>query len=203
MRRYLRLFAWLLLTPISIALGADLPPPVRIDSGVTGHIHPALCITKKGTLVAVYCKSEYKPYLITRSTDGGKTWSKPVLFPPTEKTQVYPGSLTTLADGRLIHAWNVSFSLDEKVPSRHLAYSISSDDGATWSEPKNLSKNKDPKIESVIRHPIVEISPTSWLFPLMDRTILYNPETGKETPFGDGQNHGLVPIVRTTKGTLI
>src|SRR5213594_3161279 len=61
----------------------SLPPPVRIDSGVTGHIHPALCITKKGTLVAVYCKSEYQPYLITRSTDGGKTWAKPVLFPHT------------------------------------------------------------------------------------------------------------------------
>ena len=37
----------------------------------------------------------------------------------------------------------------------------------------------------------------------MDRTILYNPETGRETSFGDGQNHGLVPIVRTAKGTLI
>src|SRR5262245_3674279 len=97
---------------------ADLPPPVRIDSGVSGHIHPALCITKKGTLVAVYCKSEYKPYLIVRSTDGGKTWSKPALFSPTEKMQVYPGSLTTLADGRLLHAWNVWFPADDKAKSR-------------------------------------------------------------------------------------
>lgn len=179
------------------------PDIVRIDSGVSGHIHPALCVTKKGTLVAVYCKSEYKPYLITRSTDGGKTWSKPDLFPHTVKTQVYPGSLTTLADGRLVHAWNVWFAVDAKVRSRHVAYSISSDDGVTWSEPRNLDKNKDPKIESVIRHPMVELSPTAWLIPLMDRTVVYNPETGQETPFGDGQNHGLVPIVRTAKGTLI
>src|SRR5438094_53985 len=107
------------------AQGTDLRPPVRIDSGVSGHIHPALCITKKGTLVAVYCKSEYKPYLITRSTDGGKTWSKPSLFPHTAKTQVYPGSLSTLADGRLVHAWNVWFPVAEKVMSRHVAYSIS------------------------------------------------------------------------------
>src|SRR5882672_1753513 len=74
----------LVLFPLSLfGQDSELPQPVRIESGVSGHIHPALCITKKGTHVAVYCKSEYKPFLITRSTDGGKTWSKPVLFPHT------------------------------------------------------------------------------------------------------------------------
>jgi hypothetical protein len=178
-------------------------PPVRIDNGVSGHIHPAICVTKKGTLVAVYCKSEYKPYLITRSTDGGKTWSKPALFPHTVDTRVYPGSLTTLGDGRLVHAWNVWFRASEKAMSRHVAFSTSSDDGLTWSRPVDLAKNKDPKIESVIRHPIVELWPSAWLFPLMDRTVLYNPQTGRESPFGDGIKHGLVPIVRTAKGTLV
>src|SRR5438105_15084197 len=101
MKNLLILTAWLLVAAPLFAQEKELPPPVRIDSGVSGHIHPALCITKKGTLVAVYCKSEYKPYLITRSSDAGKTWSKPALFGPTEKVQVYPGSLTTLADGRL------------------------------------------------------------------------------------------------------
>jgi hypothetical protein len=188
------------------ALAADpveLPPIVRITSGVSGHIHPALAITKKRTLVAVYCKSEYKPYLLTRSTDGGKTWSEPTLFPPTIKSQVYPGSLTTLADGRLLHAWNAWFPVDEKIKSRYVAYSVSSDDGLTWSEPRSLAKNKDPKVHSVIRHPIVELSPTAWLFPLADRTVVVNPQTGEEQPFGDGRAHGLVPIVRTVKGTLI
>src|SRR5262245_13895430 len=118
----------------------ELPPLIRIDSGVSGHIHPALAITKKGTLVAVYCKSEYKPYLIVRSIDGGKPWSKPALFPPTEKTQLYPGSLTTLADGRLLHTWNVWFPAADKAMSRYVAYSLSSDDGVTWSAPKSLSK---------------------------------------------------------------
>ena len=193
----------LLCTLAGVAQNAELPPPVRIESGVGGHIHPALAITKKGTLVAVYCKSEYKPYLMTRSTDGGKTWSKPILFPHTEKTQVYPGSLTALADGRLVHAWNVWFPAGEKLKSRYVAFSISSDDGVTWSEPKSLAKNKDQKTHSVIRHPIVEMSPTAWLFPLADRTVLYNPQTGEESPFGDQRNHGLVPIVRTAKGSLI
>lgn len=197
------LAASLALAPLAFGEQGNLPPPVRIETGVSGHIHPGLCITGKGTLVAVFCKSEYKPYLITRSTDGGKSWTKPALFPHTTDTAVYPGSLTTLADGRLVHAWNVWFSPEEKVKSRFVAFSISSDDGVTWSEPKNLAKNADQKIHSVIRHPIVELSPTAWLFPLADRTVLYHPATGEETAFRDPAAHGLVPIVRTTAGTLV
>jgi len=193
------------LFPLTLAAQtSELPAPVRIETGVSGHIHPALCITKKGTLVGVYCKSEYRPYLITRSTDAGKTWSKPTLFPHTVKTQVYPGSLTALADGRIVHAWNVWYSPAEKVRSRYVAYSVSSDDGLTWSEPKSFAKSKDEKTHSVIRHPLVELSATAWLVPLADRTIVYNPETGDETPLGEPtKNHGLVPIVRTAKGSLI
>ncbi len=204
MRLAFSLLASLLaIAPLALGEQGNLPPPVRIETGVSGHIHPALCITAKGTLVAVFCKSEYKPHLITRSTDGGKSWSRPALFPPTTNTSVYPGSLTTLADGRLVHAWNVWFAPEEKLKSRFVAFSISSDDGVTWSEPKDLAKNADQKIHSVIRHPIVELSPTAWLFPLADRTVLYNPATGEETAFGAPAAHGLVPIVRTAVGTLV
>src|SRR5262249_2366179 len=136
-------------------------------------------------------------------TDGGKTWSKPTPFTHTIATQVYPGSLSALADGRLVHAWNVWFEPAEKVRSRYVAYSVSNDDGVTWSEPKALAKNKDPKDRSVLRHPVVELSATAWLLPLSDRTVLYNPQTGQESPFGDERTHGLVPIVRTAKGTLL
>jgi len=201
--RILSIGACLFFASTLFAEETKLSAPVRIETGVSGHIHPALCITKKGTLVAVFCKSEYQPYLIARSTDSGKTWSKPALFPCTEKTNIYPGSLTTLADGRLVHAWNVWFAPEEKVKSRYVSFSISDDDGVTWSEPKSLAKSKMPKIHSVIRHPIVELSPKEWLFPLADRTVIYNPETGEESPLGDDRNHGLTPIVRTAKGTLI
>lgn len=189
----------------SSASGQESPlsAPVRIESGVSGHIHPALCITTKGTLVATFCKKEYMPHLITRSTDGGKTWTTPALFPPTDKIAIYPGSLTTLSDGRLLHCWNVWFAPAEKEKSRYVAFSLSSDDGLTWSAPVNLAKNADPKIHSVIRHPIVELSPTAWLFPLADRTVLYNATTGEEKSFGDGTSHGLVPFVRTPAATLV
>lgn len=198
-RNVLVLVSLVMLTPAAFG---ELPPPVRIGSTVSGHIHPALCISKKGTLVAVFCQHEYKPHLISRSTDGGKTWSKPELFPHTVKTDVYPGSLTSLADGRIVHAWNVWFPADGKK-SRYVAYSVSSDDGVTWSEPKSFAKSADIITHSVIRHPMVELTPTSWLVPLMDRTIVYDPQSGEERLFADGMNHGLVPIVRTAKGTLV
>jgi hypothetical protein len=201
-RKLMVVMGCLIAASIVSAADRELPAPVRIGSDVSGHIHPALCISKKGTLVAVYCQHEYKPHLLTRSTDGGKTWSTPKPFPHTMNTQVYPGSLSTLADGRLVHAWNVWFTVDGKR-SRYVSYSISSDDGLTWSEPKDLAKHADPTVHSVIRHPIVELSPSSWLIALADRTIVYDPETGKESPFGDKRNHGLVPIVRTAKGTLV
>jgi hypothetical protein len=186
-----------------ISQETGLSAPVRLESGVSGHIHPALCISAKGTLVATFCKKEYMPHLITRSTDAGKTWSTPALFPPTDKIAIYPGSLTTLSDGRLLHCWNVWFTPEEKVKSRYVAFSLSSDDGLIWSAPVNLAKAADPKIHSVIRHPVVELSPEAWLFPLADRTVLYNPKTGEESSFGDGTSHGLVPFVRTPAGTLV
>jgi len=203
MRMPTSVLLFLISASLLFAQKPELSELVRIETGVSGHIHPALCISNKGTLIAVFCKSEFKPYLITRSEDKGKTWSKPVLFPPTVGTQVYPGSLTTLANGNLVHAWNVWFPVGEKGKSRFVAFSISEDDGLTWSKQKNLNKNKDEKIESVIRHPFVELSQDAWLLPLMDRTVIYNPKTEEEVPLGDGVKHGLVPIVQTPKGTLI
>ena len=37
---------------------------------------------------------------------------------PTVKTQVYPGSLMAMNDGRIVHTWNVWFSVDTTERSR-------------------------------------------------------------------------------------
>jgi glycerophosphoryl diester phosphodiesterase len=176
--------------------------PIRVASEVSGHIHPAACVTKSGTLLVIYSKSDFKDLRLSRSIDGGKTWSEPVAVPHTEKLSIYPGSLTALRDGRIIHAWNTWYADDKAKDgkSRFPQFSISNDDGKTWSEPKSLPKN--PEAPSIIRHPIVELSPNEWLFSLSDKTVVYDPRSEKLTPLGDGHQHGLVPLVRTPKGTF-
>jgi hypothetical protein len=183
------------------ALAAGDWKPVRIGSGVSGHIHPAACVTKKGTVIVSYCQSEAKDLLISRSTDGGRTWSEPAESAVTEKVSMYPGALTTLSDGRVVHIWNVWYVNEKGEKSRYPQFSISSDDGVTWSEPVSLPKN--PAEHSVLRHPLVELAPDKWLMTLSDKTIVYNPATGDVSSFGDGRSHGLEPIVRTIKGTLV
>jgi hypothetical protein len=193
-------FGVLLLAGSLLAAAEELRP-IRIADPVNGHIHPAVCISKQGTIVVTYGRVNHRDLRITRSTDGGRTWAPPSPFGPTANKTYYPGSLTTLADGTLVHAWNRwSGETNEQEP-RSVLYSLSRDDGLTWSEPAPLPR--DPKVMSVIRHPIVELGPGSWLCSLSDRTLVFNPATNSSQPFGDGRPHGLVPIVRTPKGTFI
>lgn len=195
------LFVTVMLFPTGVTAQAPEVQPVRMARPVGGHIHPALCLTKQGTLVVVYGQVNHRDLRITRSTDGGKTWTTPEPFGPTLKKTFYPGSLTTLQNGHVVHAWNRwSGDATEKEP-RSVVYSLSSDDGVTWSEPRAFPR--DPKVRSIIRHPIVELAPNRWLLPLDDKTLVYDPSADTSSPFGDGRVHGLVPIVRTPKGTFV
>ena len=184
----------------AVSVAAELQP-VRIANPVNGHIHPAVCLSPKGTIVVTYGQINHRDLRITRSTDGGKTWSATEPFAHTVKKTYYPGSLTTLRDGKLLHAWNRWSGETNETEPRSVLYSLSSDDGLTWSEPKACPR--DPQVMSVIRHPLVELSPNQWLMSLSDRTLLFDPVAGTGAPFGDGRQHGLVPIVRTPKGTFI
>lgn len=175
--------------------------PVRIAKPVGGHIHPAACISPKGTLVVTYGQINHRDLRLSRSLDGGKTWSATVPFEHTVKKTYYPGSLTTLRDGRLMHAWNRWSEETNELEPRSVLYSLSEDEGVSWSIPKPFPRN--PKVMSVIRHPIVELSANRWLASLSDRTFVFDPTTEAASDFGDGRSHGLVPIVWTPKGTFI
>lgn len=190
-----------LLSTIALAEGDDLSKPIRIADPVNGHIHPAACVSRQGTIVVTYGRINHRDLRITRSTDGGKTWAPPTPFGPTQNKTYYPGALTTLSDGRLLHAWNRWNSETTEDEPRSVLVSLSSDDGLTWSDPLPLPR--DPKVMSVVRHPIVELAQDRWLFSLSDRTIVFDPAKQTGEPFGDGRQHGLVPIVRTTKGTFV
>lgn len=183
------------------ASAAKAEERVRIGDPVGGHIHPAICLTKKGTVVVTYGRVNHRDLRISRSLDGGRSWSEPAPYGPTAGKTFYPGSLTTLSDGRLLHAWNRwSTDTNESEP-RSVIYSLSDDDGITWSEPRGFPR--DPQVRSVIRHPIVELSAGKWLVSLDDRTFLFSAAAESAEPFGDNRVHGLVPIVKTPRGTFI
>lgn len=185
-------------TPIRAGAPSAL---VRIGDAVGGHIHPAVCLTKRGTLVVTYGRVNHRDLRITRSGDGGKTWSDPLPFAPTVGKSYYPGSLTALAGGEIVHAWNRWSTDSNESEPRSVIYSISGDDGLTWSEPRAFPR--DPKVRSVIRHPLVEIQPGQWLVSLDDHTFLFDPASQTPRKFGDDRVHGLVPLVRTPKGTFV
>src|SRR5205809_508076 len=75
-------------------------------------------------------------------------------------------------------------------------------DVITWTEPRDLPLT-DPSKFTALRYPLLELSPHRWVWPLYDRTIVFDEQTGEISSFGDGRDHGMVPIVRTPRGTLI
>jgi hypothetical protein len=102
----------------------------------------------------------------------------------------------TLSDGRILLTWTC-YRARNDLRTGPQFYSLSGDQGTTWSATQSLN------VAGFLRHPILELAPDRWLFPLRDQTVIYHTGNGKLTPFGDGRNHGRVPIVRTSHGTLI
>ncbi|MFO0905191.1 MAG: sialidase family protein [Pirellulales bacterium] len=174
---------------------------VRVADVVDGHIHPSVCLTHRGILVATYGRVNHRDLRIVRSSDGGRTWSASEAFPLTKGKTYYPGSLTALSNGDVVHAWNRWSADDNEREPRAVVYSVSRDDGATWGPMQALPHSQE--VRSVIRHPLVELPDGRWLASLDDQTLLWNPQTRDSSPFGDGRRHGLVPIVRTPRGTWV
>ncbi len=167
------------------------------------HIHPSICVTKKGTVVVVHYDENNAKVQISRSTDGGKSWSASISVPGIKPGGTYPGALTALSDGRVVVTWN--WYPKGKTAPRETQFAVSSDEGKTWSEPRSLplqgtESNSD---RPFVRHALLELSANEWVFPRSNQTVVLNVQSGKAISFGDGRNHGGVPIVRTPKGTLI
>jgi len=187
----------------SQAIASEATRPVRVADVIGGHVHPSICVTKRGTILVVYNESGGggKELLLSQSSDGGATWSRSAPIPVITDCSIYPGSLTTLRDGRILLNWSCYRDEGERrwrVPQ----FSISSDEGATWTPPVSLPLT-DLTNYSCLRHAVLELPDGRWVLPLYDRTVVFDPRIGKVTPFSDGRNHGMVPIVSTPRGTFI
>ncbi len=191
------------LLPLGLLAEDRVSSPVRVADVIDGHVHPALCVTRDGDVLAVYNKQGGggKELLLCRSRDGGQTWSKPVPVPGITNCSIYPGSLTTLADGQIVLHWSCYHSEKDKL-WRQPQYSVSADGGQTWSAARDVPL-ADLTNYSCLRHPVLELSAGHWLLPLYDRTVVFEAATNRITPFGDGRNHSMVPIVKTPTGTFI
>ena len=184
---------------------------------IGGHIHPSICRTQKGALVVIYKGANV--LMCSRSTDDGATWSKPQAIATTalrpdvirkvEKFEVYPGTADTLPDGRVLVTWN--YIADDKATDgyyeRALLYTLSEDDGKTWSDQQLIGPAAGTHLGAV-RHNVLPWSNSQWLLPLrVGPPRVFNPKSGELELFPlvgpDGKQHEFQQIVRTAKGTLV
>jgi hypothetical protein len=154
-----------------------------------------------------------------RSTDGGQTWEPPLPIATSAKRpealrevkvfEVYPGTADTLPDGRVLVTWN--YIADDKARDgyyeRALLYSVSPDQGKTWSE-QTLIGPVNQKHLGAVRHNVLPWKDGRWLLPLREGAPrLYDPKTGALTTFSlmekDGKPVEFQQIVRTPRGTLL
>lgn len=146
----------------STALDSAKPMLTKTDlfenemGGNKGYRIPGVVVTTKGTILA-YCEARRDSLadygeictLIRRSTDGGKTWSKPqqiahmgsriegLPVPNKEKDQL-AGNPTAIvdADGKTIHfLYQINYE--------RAFYMKSTDDGVTWTAPVEITSTFD------------------------------------------------------------
>jgi hypothetical protein len=134
---------------------------------------------------------------------------RPDVIRDTKIFEVYPGTADVLPDDRVLVTWN--YIADEKKKDgyyeRALLYSLSTDQGQTWSE-QALIGPVEGKHLGAVRHNVLPWNDGQWLLPLrVGPPRLFDPKTGALTVFPvaspDKKQHSSQQIVRTPKGTLL
>ena len=210
------LVTWILLSRASFAAAEEMPVPI-LDAKIGGHIHPSICQTKDGTLVVVYKGANV--LMCSRSGDLGASWSKPEpiatsakrpdVIREVKKFEVYPGTADTLPDDRVLVTWN--YIADDKATDgyyeRALLYTISIDQGRTWTE-QALIGPVDGTHLGAVRHNVLPWAGGKWLLPLrVGPPKVFDPTSGELEVFPlvgpDEKQHEFQQILLTAKGSLL
>ncbi len=143
---------------------------------------PFLCQLKDGTIAAVFAIGEAfesvdSTSYISFSHDGGKNWSKPkVMFENTNEECPITDycKITALDDGRLIALGYAYLRKDPELPLGNpktggllddfVFYSISEDNGNTWSKMAKIPCSWGPHIEASA--PLTVLNDGTWITPI-------------------------------------
>lgn len=172
----------------------------RVADVIGGHVHPSICVTHSGMIIVIYNKEGGggKRLLLCHSQDQGESWSVPRPINTIRNCSIYPGSLTTLSDGSLLLNWSC-YHVENGRRWREPQFSLSEDEGVSWSTVQSVPLDNLSNY-SCLRHPIVELSKNSWVLPFYDRTVVYDYSANAIHTFGDGRNHGMVPMGAHSQG---
>ena len=198
-------------------LPADWEPVSILAARIGGHIHPSICRAQDGTLVVVYKGDNV--LMCARSTDQGAHWTepkpiatsavRPSVIRKVKIFEVYPGTADTLPDGRILVTWNyiANDKANDGYYQRALLYTISKDQGRTWSDQQLIGPLAGQHLGAV-RHNVLAWKAGRWLLPLrVGPPRLFDPANRQLEVYPligpDDKQHEYQQIVRTGEGSLL